>query len=71
MSKPRSTPKRRPRWKEVSSTSAPDPRVSDHSAVQRQVLVTLAVDEDGIMWERVGRGPWTSLGRPPDPPEDP
>jgi len=61
-----STEKPLPKWIEISATMAPDPRVSDKSKNQRYVLVTMSIDDEGLMWERVGRDPPVCLGRPPD-----
>lgn len=64
----RTKPKKKPRWTQLSSTRAPDPRVSEKSKDygKRLVLVTTLIDDQGRLWERVARDPPVLLGHPPE-----
>jgi hypothetical protein len=61
-------PKQKPlRWKAISSSLAPDPRVSEESPEygKRFVLVTVLIDELGRLWERTGKDAPVMLGTVP------
>lgn len=67
MPKAKPAPTKHPRWTQLSSTRAPDPRVSPDSPEygKRLVLVTTLIDDRGRLWERVGRDEPVLLGTPP------
>jgi len=54
------------RWKALSTSLAPDPKISEDSAEygKRFVLVTVLIDELGRLWERTGRDAPVMLGTP-------
>lgn len=64
---PTTKPKKKPRWTALSSSLMPDPKISEKSAQYGKtfVLVTTLLDDQGRLWERVGKDPPVMLGTPP------
>lgn len=56
--------KHKPRWVAVATGLAPNPRISPAYNAP-SVLVTLLIDDQGRLWQRVGSDAPELLGGPP------